>query len=112
MGVAAIVFGTAMFVLAAATSFGGFVVAMAIAGLGLGAYVAVDLALVVDVLPDGDHVAKDLGVANIAGALPYSVAPAVAPVVLAVGSYGALYSLAGICAMLGAAAILPVRRAR
>jgi hypothetical protein len=51
-------------------------------------------------------------VADIAGALPYSIAPAVAPVVLAVGSYRALYSLAGICAVLGAAAILPVRRAR
>ena len=109
---AAAVFGTAMFVLAGASSFGGFVVAMAIAGIGLGAYVAVDLALVVDVLPDSTHAAKDLGVANIAGALPYSIAPTFAPAILAVGSYGALYSAAGICAVLGAAAILPVRHAR
>ena len=35
---------------------------------------------------------------NIAGALPYSVAPALAPVVLAIGngSYGVLYAVAGV----------------
>ena len=109
---AAAVFAAAMFVLAAVSSYDGFLVAMAISGLGLGAYVAVDLALVVDVLPDQEHAAKDLGVANIAGALPYSVGPAVAPAILAVGSYGALYSVAGVCALLGAAAILAVKRVR
>lgn len=109
---AAAVFGTAMFVLAAAKSYDGFLVAMAISGLGLGAYVAVDLALVVDVLPDSDHAAKDLGVANIAGALPYSLAPAVAPAILAVGGYIALYSVAGACALLGAAAVLAVKQVR
>jgi MFS family permease len=109
---AAAVFGTAMFVLAIASSFDGFLIAMAISGLGLGAYVAVDLALVVDVLPDSEHAAKDLGVANIAGALPYSVAPAVAPAILAAGSYGSLYSVAGACALLGAAAILAVKQVR
>ena len=36
---------------------------------------AVDLALVADVLPDSASVAKDLGVMNIAGALPFSIGP-------------------------------------
>jgi MFS family permease len=87
---------------------------MAIGGLGFGVYVAVDLALVVDVLPAGDDVAKDLGVFNIAGALPFSLAPAIAPAILAVanGSYGVLYAVAGVCAILGAVAILPVRLVR
>lgn len=49
---------------------------------------AVDLALVADVLPDSASVAKDLGVMNIAGALPFSIGPALAPMVLAaVASY-------------------------
>jgi MFS family permease len=109
---AAATFALAMFVLAAAHSYDGFLVAAAISGLGLGAYLAVDLALVVDVLPDAQHAAKDLGVANIAGALPYSIAPAVAPALLAVGGYGALYSAAGACALLGALAVLPVRHIR
>ncbi len=87
---------------------------MVVGGVGFGAYMAVDLALVVDVLPDGDSVAKDLGVLNIAGALPFAVAPAVAPVVLALGdgSYSVLYAVAAGCAAVGALAILPVRRVR
>ncbi len=77
--VASIVYGLAMFVVAIASSFNGFLVGMAISGLGFGMYMAVDLALVADVLPDSDNVAKDLGVFNIAGALPFAVAPALAP---------------------------------
>ena len=67
-----------------------------------------------DVLPDQDSAAKDLGVMNIAGALPSSIAPAVAPAVLAVsgGSYGVLYAVAGGCAIVGAGAILRVRSVR
>jgi MFS family permease len=111
---ASIVYGLALFVIAIATSFDGFLVGMAISGLGFGVYLAVDLALVVDVLPGERSVAKDLGVFNIAGALPFSIAPAVAPAILAVGggSYGVLYTVAGLCAIIGAVAILPVRRVR
>jgi MFS family permease len=111
---ASIVYGLAMFVVAIASSFNGFLVGMAIGGLGFGIYVAVDLALVVDVLPDKDNAAKDLGVFNIAGALPFSIAPAIAPAILAIGngSYGVLYAVAGVCAIIGAFAVLPVRRVR
>jgi MFS family permease len=75
----------ALFLIAAATSFNGFLVGMAFGGLGFGLYMAVDLALVVDVLPDPGSAAKDLGVLNIAGALASAIAPAVAPAILAVG---------------------------
>jgi MFS family permease len=110
---ASVVYGIAMFVVAVANSFNGFLVGMAIGGLGFGIYVAVDLALVADVLPNKDN-AKDLGVFNIASPLPFSIAPAVAPAILALGggSYGGLYAFAGICAVLGAVAILPVKRVR
>jgi MFS family permease len=111
---AAIVYGLALFVLAIASSFNGFLVGMAVGGLGFGVYTAVDLALVVDVLPDNDNAAKDLGVLNIAGALPFSVAPGIAPAILAVGngSYGVLYAVAGVWAIIGALAILPVKGVR
>ena len=110
---ASIVYGVAMFVIATAGSFNGFLVGMAIGGLGFGMYVAVDLALVADVLPNKDN-AKDLGVFNIASALPFSIAPAIAPAILAIGggSYGVLYAVAGVCAIIGAVAILPVKRVR
>jgi MFS family permease len=111
---ASIIYGLAMFVIAIASDFNGFLVGMAISGLGFGIYLAVDLALVVDVLPDQHNAAKDLGVFNIAGALPSSIAPAIAPAILAVGngSYGVLYAVAGSCAIIGAVAILPVKRVR
>ena len=111
---ASVIYGVALFVIAAAVSFNGFLVGMALGGLGFGLYMAVDLALVVDVLPDPDTAAKDLGVLNIAGALPSAIAPAIAPVILAVGggSYGVLYAVAGVCALAAAAAIIPVTRVR
>ncbi len=112
--VASVVFGAAMCLVGPAPGFGGFLVALAVAGLGFGCYTAVDLALVADVLPDAGSAAKDLGVLNIAGALPFSVAPALAPAVLAAGGrdYGVLFAVAGVAALLGALAILPVRRVR
>jgi hypothetical protein len=75
---------------------------------------AVDLALVADVLPNPGDNAKDLGVLNIAGALPFSIAPALAPLVLVVGggSYTVLYLVAAACALAAGAAIVPVRRVR
>jgi MFS family permease len=111
---ASIVYGLAMFGIAIASNFNGFLVGMAISGLGFGMYVAVDLALVVDVLPDKDNAAKDLGVFNMAGALPFSIAPGIAPAILAIGggSYGVLYAVAGVCAIIGAVAILPVKGVR
>jgi MFS family permease len=109
-----VVYGAALFVIATASTFNGFLVGMAISGLGFGVYVAVDLALVVDVLPHRDDNAKDLGVFNIAGALPFSIAPAIAPVILAIGNggYGLLYAVAGVCAVIGAVAIWRVKGVR
>jgi MFS family permease len=111
---AALVYGAALLLIALATTFDVFLVGMAVGGLGFGLYMAVDLALVADVLPGSDTVAKDLGVLNIAGALPFSAAPAVAPAVLSLGggSYQVLYAVAGLCAVAAAAAVIPVRQVR
>ena len=110
--VASAVFSVAMLLLAVTSQLAGFYTALAVSGVGLGLYVAIDLALVVDVLPDPATAAKDLGVFNIAGALPYSLAPALAPGILALGSYPALYGVASLCAVLAAACIRPVRGVR
>jgi MFS family permease len=110
---AALTYGVALFVIAGAADVNGYLAGMALGGLGFGMYTAVDLALVVDVLPDADQTAKDLGVLNIAGALPFSLAPAIAPAILDLGgSYGVLFTVAGGCAIAGAASILPIRGVR
>jgi MFS family permease len=111
---AAVTYGGALFVIAAAHSFSGFLVGMAISGLGFGTYLAVDLALVTDVLPDTADSARDLGLFNMANALPYALAPAAAPVILSAGggSYAVLYAVAGACALLAAVAVVPIRGVR
>src|SRR4051794_7925780 len=114
VAVAAVMYAGALLIIATAGGLSGFFIGMALSGLGFGMYLAVDLALVVDLLPDTGSVAKDLGVLNIAGALPFAIAPAIAPMVLAVsgGSYAILYTVAAACALLGATAILPVKAVR
>ena len=77
-----------------------FYVDAVVMGIGIGAYFAIDLALITDVLPDKDHkAAKDMGIFNIANSLPQSVAPAIAPVVFLIagtGNYTALFVVAGV----------------
>jgi MFS family permease len=114
VAVAALIYAGALFTIATAENRDGYLVGMTVSGLGFGMYMAVDLALVVDVLPPTGSAGKDLGVLNIAGALPFALAPAVAPAVLAAGggSYSVLYAVAGGCAAAGALSILPVRGVR
>jgi MFS family permease len=71
------------------------IVGQGIIGLGLGSFTSVDLALATEVLPNPDEAAKDLGVLNIANTLPSSVAPIIAPAIIALGSATAIggYSL-------------------
>ena len=73
-------------------------IAIAITGIGQGIYLAIDVALAASVLPEGGkEAAKDLGVLNIANAVPQSLAPAIAPIFLAIGAgnnYVALFAAA------------------
>ncbi|MFP3460007.1 MFS transporter [Arthrobacter globiformis] len=110
----ALVYGIGLFVVALSSEMNVFLIAMAITGAGIGIYFAVDLALVTDVLPNRDNAAKDLGVFNIASALPQSIAPAIAPAILAIGggNYSVLFLVAGACTIIGALAVLKVKRVR
>ena len=111
--IASLVYGLALFVITLATTFYGYLVGMAIGGLGFGLYLTVDLALVADVLPEESR-GKDLRVFKIPAALPFALAPTIAPAILAAGggSYSVLYAVAGIGACIGALAILPVKGVR
>jgi MFS family permease len=112
----AIVFGLGTLLLAFVGTVPQFYAVEALMGAGYGLYYAVDMALVVDVLPNPDDSAKDLGVMNIANALPQSLAGALGGVLLSVNSAGANYELlfgvAAGAALLGALAILPIRSVR
>ncbi|WP_327308679.1 MFS transporter [Streptomyces sp. NBC_01298] len=105
-----LVIAAATLLLAVWQTWTGAVVASLVLGLGFGVYTAVDFALLTDVLPTAEDRGKDLGVINIANALPQVLAPVIAaPVVTHLGGYTALYALAGALALAGS---LLVRRIR
>ena len=70
-----LLFAVGIVMLAFVDTVTGFYVVEAVLGVAYGIYVGVDLALVVDVLPNPDDAGKDLGVFNMANALPQTVAP-------------------------------------
>ena len=112
---AAIVCGVGLLMIGMAQNVTHYFVGSAIASIGVSVYYAVDLALVAAVLPNPEHSAKDMGIFQIANTLPQSLAPAIAPAFLAIGgvaggNYFAVFISASLFAVLGAFAIIPVRR--
>jgi MFS family permease len=88
-------------------------VAAALLGIGYGVYMAVDTALVTQVLPAAADRGKDLGIVNIANAAPQVLAPALAaPVVAGLGGYPMLYALTALVTVAGAVLVLPIRSVR
>lgn len=91
-----------------------FYILEAFLGIAYGMYVGVDLALVVDVLPNPDDAGKDLGVFNIANALPQTFAPLAGGIIVYIGSaegsnYGLWFSICGVLALIGAIVIFPIK---
>ncbi|WP_405582438.1 MFS transporter [Streptomyces sp. NBC_01092] len=79
------------------------IVVAALLGLGLGVFMSVDFALMTDVLPKALDRGKDLGVINVANALPQVAAPALAaPIVTYLGGYRVLYVVAAVAGLAGA----------
>ncbi|WP_067506234.1 MFS transporter [Actinoplanes sp. TFC3] len=79
-------------------------------GAGYGVYLAVDTALITQVLPAAVDRAKDLGVINIATAAPQVLGPALAaPIVTHLGGYPALYALTAVVTLLGAVLVVRIR---
>jgi MFS family permease len=111
---AALACAAGSWLIAMASSYDAFLIGITLFGVGLGAYLSVDFALVTDVLPNkDDDAAKDLGLFNIASALPQSIAPAIASAILvSAGSYGAVFVVAGFAGLLAALAVIPVRATR
>lgn len=94
-----------------------FYLVEAILGVAYGVYIGVDLALVVDVLPNPDDAGKDLGVFNMANAMPQTIAPIIGGILVGIGAaetpnYPLLLWTAGILALIGALVIIPIKKVR
>ena len=90
---ASMVMAGAALVLAWFPTFGAAAFAALVLGLGYGVYLAVDQALITQVLPAAADRARHLGVINIANAAPQVLAPVIAAVIVTqLGGYPVLYT--------------------
>nr|WP_226598570.1 MFS transporter [Streptomyces violascens] len=105
-----LVISAATMLLAVWQTWTGAVVASLVLGVGYGVYTSVDFALLTAVLPSATDRGRDLGLINIANALPQVLAPAIAaPVVTHLGGYGVLYALAGVIGVGGSLLVGRIR---
>ncbi|MCI1984750.1 MAG: MFS transporter [Bifidobacteriaceae bacterium] len=90
-----------------------FMIAYAIlAGMGLGAFNAVDQALNVEVLPNADSAAKDLGILNLANTGGQILGPVIAAALISSVGYHALFPLAAAFAIVGLVLIALIRKVK
>jgi len=108
--VSGLVAASALLLLAFVTTWTGAVIGAVVLGIGYGIYTAVDFAMITEVLPSHDDRAKDLGVINIANALPQVMAPVVAAGILSLGfGYSTLYVVAAAASVLGSVLVVNIK---
>jgi hypothetical protein len=111
--VSSMIQGAGMLLLAFWQSWTGVECATAIVALGYGAYIAVDQAMITQVLPAAGNRGKDLGVINFAIAGPYALAPVfAAPLVTQLGGYPVLFAVAGTILVLGGIFVRNIKSVR
>jgi MFS family permease len=116
-----LVFGAALFMAAAvcapvvAPSIPGMIVYAVLIGIGYGAFMSVDLALMTQVLPDrpgaSDSTGKDLGLLATAINVPQILSPVLAAALLSAtgNNYSLLFVAAGAFVFVGSFLVLPIR---
>ncbi|VXB85063.1 MFS transporter [Arthrobacter sp. 9V] len=105
-----VVIAIASLILAFAPTWVGAIAGALVLGIGFGAYLAVDFALITQVLPKALDRGRDLGVINIANSLPQVLAPVIAFVfVKQLGGYVSLYVAAAIVGLLGAVFVVKIK---
>ncbi len=108
--VSTVVMASSAVILALFPVFPAAMVAALILGLGYGVYLAVDQALITQVLPAAVDRGRDLGVINIANAAPQVLAPVIAaPIVTGATGYVGLYLLTAVVTLLSAVLVRFIR---
>lgn len=109
---ASILMAASMLVPLAWATVPGLYVQAVIGGIALGAFIVVDQALFIDVIPDKKTAGRDLGMANLAGNFGQAIGPVVAGLVVSLtGGYSMVWVVSLVVVLFAAFAILPVKRA-
>lgn len=110
VAITALMQAAAGLLLALFPSFEMTLVTSALMGGGFGAFMAVDQAVVTQVLPHANSRAKDLGIMNVGSVVPTALAPlAAALLITSLGGYPTLFAVTGLFTALGAILIYRVR---
>jgi MFS family permease len=111
--VSGVVTGLAALTLALVQTWEGALVGAVVLGVGYGVYLSVDFALCTEVLPTAATRARDLGIINVAVALPQVFAPFVGSLLIAFGGgYVTLYVVAAVVCLLGSVLVRNIRSVR
>lgn len=101
--VSTVVIAAGLAVLAVVPTWPGTLAAAGLLGGGFGVYLAVDLALITEVLPSAEDSGRDLGIINIALTLPQTFAPGVSALfVTQLGGYAPLFGMAALVTLISA----------
>ncbi|MDP9980692.1 MFS family permease [Pseudarthrobacter oxydans] len=108
--ISSVIIAAASLILAFAPNWTGALLGASVLGIGFGCYLAVDFALITQVLPTSLSRGKDLGVLNVANSLPQVLAPLIAfPFVTLWGGYVSLYVAAAVIGLLGAVFVVKIK---
>ena len=108
-----VVIAAGLLTLALLPTWPGTLAAAALMGAGFGVYLAVDGALITEVLPSAHDSARDLGVINVALTLPQTFAPALCALfVTSLGGYTPLFLVAAVITLISAALVQGIRGVR
>jgi MFS family permease len=101
--------GLAALLLTLAETWPAALAAASLFGTGFGAYLAVDQALITQVLPSAANRGKDLGLINIAIAGPAAVGGLLAALLVTVGGYPTLFASTAVAGALGATLVWRIK---
>ena len=101
----------ALVLLACSSDWSSLLIAQTVFGLAHGVHAGAVSAMNAEILPDPAHAGRDLGLMNLAIALPQGLAPALAATVLAAGlPLARVFGLAGVGVLVAAAFLIPLAR--
>lgn len=111
--IASLLFGAAVLIPLVSPSATGMIIFGAVSGLGLGAFLSVDTALMTEILPSEDARGKDLGILNTANTVPGIVAPLVTSGIVSVGlGYQPVFVISLVVILIGAFSIFKIKSVR
>ena len=110
---ASLLFGVAVLIPLTWPTATAMVLFAAVSGLGLGAFLSVDAALMTEVLPSQEARGKDLGILNTANTVPQVIAPLITSGIVTLGfGYRPVFMLAFVVILIGAFSIFKIKSVR